>query len=84
MNIESPTGINLDYYEKGDSEQFCLGDTAYFRLKRVSGVVQKVGKTYLVLETFNKYLDKIEVINVPKNKCYKLEEADSEEVEEIS
>jgi hypothetical protein len=79
MNIQKPTSKNIDCND--DEEVFAIGDTAHYSLKSMTGVVQKVGGTYLLLEVFNRKKDTNEIANVPKNKCYLLEEAELEELE---
>jgi hypothetical protein len=73
MNVHCPSSSHID---KGEVEDFSIGDTVHFTLMGIRGIVQKVGKTFLIIETFNKKKDALEVANVPKNKCYLLEEAE--------
>ena len=60
MNLNCPSSIHVD---KGVVDSFKVGDEVYFTLKRVDGIVTKVGKSYLFIETDNG------TINAPKNKC---------------
>lgn len=67
MTLQSPSLIHIDNGVKEEAE---IGGTVYFSQKNISGVIQKVGKSYFVIET------ELGVMNVAKNKCQLLKEED--------
>lgn len=64
MNINCPTSVHVD---KGEENDFNIDDTVYFTLTRTKGVVKKIGRTFLFIDTSKG------MINVPKNKCELIE-----------